>query len=228
MTAAPRREATDDTAEDTRARILAATASCLVRDGLANVRMASIATEAGVSSGLLHYHFDTKAKLFAEVLVYSSAQSNELTERVLAATGDEPAERLSTFLDRCLPSDETLRRDWVLWHELDALCLRQPALAAAGDEVYDLLYDSATGLIEAGIADGAFDLDPADARTAAEAAVALCDGIGARVLEPDDLDLDGARARVAFAVGRLVGHDGPLPRAGTPRRARRRGSRRSS
>ena len=40
--------------------------------------MASIARTAGVSAGLLHYHFDTKELLFGEVLKYSHEVSMEL------------------------------------------------------------------------------------------------------------------------------------------------------
>ena len=61
----------EQAAADARQRILAAAADCIVRDGLAQVRMASIARAAGVSAGLLHYHFDTKELLFGEVLTLS-------------------------------------------------------------------------------------------------------------------------------------------------------------
>ena len=61
----------EQAAAEARTRILAAAADCIVRDGLAQVRMASIARTAGVSAGLLHYHFDTKELLFGEVLRYS-------------------------------------------------------------------------------------------------------------------------------------------------------------
>ena len=68
-------------------------------------------------------------------------------------------------------------------------------------------------IITAGIESGDFELDAADARSVAETAVALCDGVGARVVAPGpDLSLEQARSMVASAVGRLVGHDGPLPR----------------
>ena len=47
----------------------------------------------------------------------------------------------------------------------------------------------------------------------AETAVALCDGLGTRVLSASqDLTLEQARTMVADAVGQLVGHRGPLPR----------------
>ena len=58
----------EQAAADAAPAILAAAADCIVRDGLAQVRMASIARTAGVSAGLLHYHFDTKELLFGEVL----------------------------------------------------------------------------------------------------------------------------------------------------------------
>jgi AcrR family transcriptional regulator len=203
----------DQAAEEARNRILAAAADCIVRDGLVNVRMAGIARAAGVSSGLVHYHFDTKEQLFTEVLSHSSAISHALTERALERAGNQPAQRLSAFLDRCLPSDELLTHDWRLWQELDLLCLRQPALAKVGTDVYETIYSSVADIITAGIDAGVFDLDPGDARQVAETAVALCDGLGARVVAAGtDLSLDQARTMVLSAVGRLVGHSGPLPR----------------
>ena len=201
----------DLAAEEARNRILVAAADCIVRDGLVNVRMAGIAKAAGVSSGLVHYHFATKEQLFVEVLSHSSAVSQVLTERALERAGTQPAQRLSLFLDRCLPSDEQLTRDWRLWQELDLLCLRQPDLARVGAEVYETIYASVTDIVTAGVESGAFDLAAAEARSVAESAVALCDGLGSRVIAPDDLSLHDARTMVALAVGRMVGHAGPLP-----------------
>jgi AcrR family transcriptional regulator len=206
----------DLAAEEARQRILAATADCLVRDGLAQVRMAAIAREAGVSSGLLHYHFDTKEQLFAEVLSYSGAVSMALTEQAMERAGSQPAQRLASFLDRCLPSDERLTHDWLLWQELDNLCMRQPRFAKVGADLYDTLYESVAAILVEGREQGVFDLPADEVRMVAETAVALCDGLGARVLAPGpDLSLAEARTMVAHTVGRLVGHDGPLPHPAT-------------
>ncbi|WP_158604347.1 TetR/AcrR family transcriptional regulator [Nocardioides mangrovicus] len=196
---------------DARQRILTAAADCIVRDGLAGVRMAAIAREAGVSSGLLHYHFDTKEQLFAEVLTFSSHLSDELTVQALDRAGTHPAQRLAAFLDRCLPSDDRLRHDWLLWQEFEVLSLRQPELAKASLELYETLYTAVADIVFEGVEAGVFELPAREVRTTAEAVVALCDGIGERVLAPDDLSLADARERVAVAAGRLVGHHGPLP-----------------
>ena len=211
-------------AEEARGRILAAAAEVIVRDGLAKVRMASIAREAGVSAGLLHYHFDTKELLFGEVLRHSHAVSAELNQRALDDAGDDPAQRLSSFLDRCMPSDEQRAHEWLLWQELDLLCLRDPHLGEIVSDLYEDLYTTVTEIIREGINEGAFGttLDP---RLLAETAVALTDGLGARVLANDPpLDVEQARTLIATTVGVLVGHDGPLPAPvnGTRKRKGRR------
>lgn len=196
---------------EARTRILAAAAECIVRDGLAKVRMAGMAKAANVSAGLLHYHFDTKEKLFAELLSYSHGVSSVLNHQAMQTAGTSPAQRLASFLDRCLPSDDRLAHEWLLWQELALLCIRQPELAKVGAEVYEDLYSTVAGIIEEGVDAGVFT--PAvEARVVAETAVALCDGLGGRVLANDPhMDLTGARAALAATVGALVGHDGPLP-----------------
>lgn len=197
---------------EARTRILAAAAECIVRDGLAKVRMAGIAEAANVSAGLLHYHFDTKEKLFAELLAYSHGVSSVLNHQAMQTAGISPAQRLASFLDRCLPSDERLAHEWLLWQELALLCIRRPELAKVGAEVYEDLYATVAAIIAEGVDAGVFK--PAvDVRVVAETAVALCDGLGGRVLANDPhMDLDGARAALAETVGVLAGHDGPLPR----------------
>ena len=199
-------------AADARNRILAAAAERIVRDGLANVRMAGIAKAAGVSAGLLHYHFDTKEQLFADVLTYSHGVSGVLNEQALRGAGDQPAQRLSSFLDRCLPSDKQLADEWLLWQELALLCIRQPELAKVGAALYEDFYSTIAAIITDGTEAGVF-APTIDSRKIAETAVALCDGLGARVIANDPrLNLDEARATIAATVGMLVGHDGPLPR----------------
>lgn len=201
----------EQAAADARSRILAAAVECIVRDGLARVRMASIARTAGVSAGLLHYHFDTKEQLFGEVLTYSHEVSAELNQRAMSEAGDGAAERLSSFLDRCLPSDRQRADEWLLWQELALLCIRDPHLAKVGADLYEDLYATTADIIREGTATGVFAtaLDP---RQIAETAIAITDGLGARVLAGDpNLGIEEARATIATTVGILVGHDGPLP-----------------
>jgi AcrR family transcriptional regulator len=198
-------------AAESRQRILAAAAANIAELGLAGVRMATIAREAGVSTALLHYHFDTKERLFAEVLRYSYERSAQFDQEALDRAGPSSASRLSAYLNRCLPVDEILAEDWLLWQELASLCLRQPELAGMGNELYARLYRSVVEIVEAGVESGEFS-PMSDPHSIAEAAVALCDGLGTRVLSNDpDLTLDDARSIIALTVGTLLGYGGPLP-----------------
>jgi AcrR family transcriptional regulator len=196
-------------------KILAAAAKVIAEQGLAGVRMAGIAKAAGVSTGLLHYHFDTKERLFAEVLVWSDKRSNVLDQESMRDAGQRPPEQLAAYLDRCLPSDDQLVQDWLLWQELTSLCLRHPGLGQIGVDLYDHLYDTAASIIDDGIASGDFQSPVGGSRMVAEAAIAMVDGLGTRVLSSGpDLTLAGARHILAATMGVLLGHDGPLPLEG--------------
>ena len=56
------------TAEDTRARLVAAAAETFATRGYEGTRVADIATAAGVSNGALYSHFSSKAELLAEAV----------------------------------------------------------------------------------------------------------------------------------------------------------------
>ena len=197
-------------------KILAAAAKVIAEQGLAGVRMAGIAKAAGVSTGLLHYHFDTKERLFAEVLVWSDQRSSVLDQESMRDAGQRPPEQLAAYLDRCLPSDEQLVQDWLLWQELTSLCLRHPGLGQVGVDLYDHLYDTAASIIDDGVASGDFQSPVGGvAHASRRPRSRWCDGLGTRVLSSGpDLTLAGARHILAATMGVLLGHDGPLPLEG--------------
>lgn len=56
------------TGTDARVRIVDAGIRCVTRAGVAGASMAAIATEAGVSKALLHYHYHDRATLLGEMV----------------------------------------------------------------------------------------------------------------------------------------------------------------
>jgi AcrR family transcriptional regulator len=197
-------------AVDTRQRILEATAACIAEDGVAAVRMAGIARAAGVSTALLHYHFETKEQLFEQVLRYSYDSSTLLDQESLRREGLTPAQRLAAYLDRCLPSDELLERDLLLWQEFGAMSPRNPSMAAVTSDFFQGDVDRVTGILREGLADGSFRTD--DAELVARTVIALCDGLCTRVLAGDPrVPLQEARRVVAGTGSALLGLAEPLP-----------------
>jgi AcrR family transcriptional regulator len=88
-----------------RERILLATRALVATGGWRNAPVTAVATQAGVSTGLIYRHFPSKAELFVEVLNAAVAHEVAIMERI--ASGPEAAsERLrlaiTAFVRRAL------------------------------------------------------------------------------------------------------------------------------
>jgi AcrR family transcriptional regulator len=126
--------------------ILHAARRCLSERGYAAATIADIATEAGVSRGLLHYYFKSKEDLLAQVVRAGTDGYVELLEAMFARTesADDLAKELVVATRTIVESDPTfvsLTMDyWTLAHESPLV----------GHELKDL-YRQLIGAIEEGL-----------------------------------------------------------------------------
>jgi AcrR family transcriptional regulator len=188
-----------------RERILAAAVSQIAREGIDGVRIARIAMDAGVSTALVHYHFDSRDSLLAEALDYSYARAGDARLQEDGVPDHVPhAERLQAMIDQCLPTTPELQEDWVLWVELWLRAVRHPDLRPVAEELYARLRAWFADEISAGIRAGEFQrCDPEDV---ADRTLALLDGFGVRTLIGDStIPLDRARRAVAASLARDLG-----------------------
>ncbi len=203
-----------------RERILAAAVDRIATDGIDDMRIARVATQAGVSTSLVHYHFETREALLAEALEYSY----ELTGDVRIGEGEGEAsdhfERLAGEIDQFLPYPGHLRKDWILYVELWLRAARHPEMRPTGERLYGRMRDWVAQGIAAGISEGAFKAD-ADPVRMADRLIALADGYGARVLI-GDLDIEHARREVWAGLADELGlpDEPPPPLGGQRVRAR--------
>ena len=194
-----------------RDRILAAAVNRIASDGIDGVRIARIAMDAGVSTALVHYHFATREALLGEALEYSFEHAGDLRiGETHDDTSESPAERLARMVDHCLPSSESLERDWVLWVELWLRAVRHPELRPISEHLYARMRDWFADVIAAGVATGEFaECDPG---AVADRALALIDGFGIRALLGDPaVSLDRARWEVGEMLARQLGAGDQLP-----------------
>jgi AcrR family transcriptional regulator len=207
---------------DARERILAAAVRRIAREGIDDVRIARIAMDAGVSTSLVHYHFETREALLAEALDYSYTRAGDAR----ISTGEVPAashaERLQSMVDQCLPGTPSLREDWVLWVELWLRAVRHPKLRPVAEELYGRLHAWFAGEIAAGVSDGEFArCDPDEV---ADRTLALIDGYGIRGLIGDSqMSLERVRRAVSSQLARDLGLGERLTtpaKAGTDARSR--------
>ena len=180
-----------------RERILDAAVRRIASEGIDDVRIARIATDARVSASLVHYHFESRDALLAEALEHSYERAGDV--RIGAPDGEPvgPRERLEAMIDQCLPAPGALRDDFILWVELWLGAARRPELRATSARLYARMH----AWFEPVLA----ELGAADAAAAADRILALCDGYGIRVLcEDPTMPRDRAKAALLAAVAAEV------------------------
>ena len=209
MSADGRRRRAQARSRAARRRILLAAMHRIAHDGLAELSLARIAADAGVSPSLLHYHFDSRETLLAEALRFSFAHAGD------SRMGDVEdarchAERLATMVDQCLPVPGEQEVDWVLWVELWLRAVRHRELRPVLEELYARMRAWLSEAIAAGVAAGEFAACDADA--VADRALALIDGLGLRALLEDvAVPLERARSEVGGYLARELGVGEQLP-----------------
>jgi AcrR family transcriptional regulator len=197
-----------------RERILAAAVDRIAGDGIDDVRIARIAMDAGVSTALVHYHFETREALLGEALEYSFEHAGDLRmgeEEEHAEVGETHAGRLAIMVEQCLPSSPSRERDWVLWVELWLRAVRHPELRPTAEKLYARMREWFAATIRDGIEAGEFDSD-CEPEAVADRALALIDGFGVRSLLGDsEVPLDRARREIGAVLARDLGVGDQLP-----------------
>ncbi len=182
-----------------RERILAAAVERIARDGIDEVRIARIAMDAGVSSSLVHYHFETREALLEQALDYSYELAGDVR---LGPEGDAvelgSVRRLAAMIDQCLPYPGMLERDWILWVELWLRAVRNPEMRPTAARLYERMRAWFSEAIQAGVERGEFLGDAVPDRIA-DRVLALADGYGVRVLF-GDLEVEDARREIWIAL----------------------------
>ena len=182
----------------TRERILDAAIERIASDGIDGVRIARIAMDARVSTALVHYHFATREALLAEALEHSFETAGAVRDE----PGD-PATRLRSMVEQCLPLPGEQERDWVLWVELWLRAVRHPELRPTAARLYARMRTWFADAIAAGTEAGEFH-PSADPMLIANRVLALCDGYGVRALL-GDLPTERAREEVWAVVAQELG-----------------------
>ncbi|MEA2366118.1 MAG: hypothetical protein QOE69_3511 [Thermoleophilaceae bacterium] len=187
-----------------RERILAAAVERIARDGIDEVRIARIAMDAGVSSSLVHYHFETREALLEQALEYSYELAGDVR---LGPDGDarelDSVRRLAAMIDQFLPYPGLLERDWILWVELWLRAVRHPEMRPTAARLYERMRDWFADALRDGIERGEFTarLEP---EQLADRILALADGYGVRVLF-GDMEVADARREIWTAIGDELG-----------------------
>src|SRR3954462_8372439 len=165
---------------DRKTEILEATCRVIAREGADGLRMGTVAREAGVSSALLHYYFDTRADLLMQAFEHAAIKADQAAEAALAGIPGA-VDRLRRLLEIYAGADAVFRDDWVLWVEMWRSAIFDERLADSVrrssaswiEQITDLLREARA----AGLVGDEISVDDATLRLAA-----VVDGLGLQIL----------------------------------------------
>jgi AcrR family transcriptional regulator len=175
---APRRRRVVTDVAQRRAEILDASVAVVLERGFGGTRIADVADALGISSGLVHYHFDSKDELLAETLRHAADADIDRLEKAVAEL-DDPVRRLDRVLSEYLP--ETKKdQSWVIWVDAWGHAIRNDRLRTILKEL-DLAWSGALeSVLHDGVTAGVFACpDPAGT---ARRLSAMLDGLGLDVI----------------------------------------------
>jgi AcrR family transcriptional regulator len=177
--------------------ILRAACRVVVSSGASDLRIGTVAREAGVSRTLVHYYFTTRQELVRAAFAFAENLRIDALEAELTtlSTGADRAERA---LVRTI--DPTLEANPALWNEVWSSLRYDDELRPLVQERYRAWADRIVQLLEEGRKDGSVppSVDPVGAGWRLAAAA---DGVDS-ILYLGLLDRDDARALLASCVAR--------------------------
>ena len=125
-----------------RQQLIDATIETLARKGYAALTLTDVAVEAGLSHGLVNFHFQSKEKLLSETLQHLAAEYQQNWQHYLGRAAPSPAARIDALiradLDQKVCTKAKLRCWTAFWGESQSRPIYQKEYGG-NDEAYNAL-----------------------------------------------------------------------------------------
>ncbi|MCK7613744.1 transcriptional regulator BetI [Roseibium sediminicola] len=162
-----------------RQQLIEATIDSLAKRGFAETTMADVTEGAGLSRGIVNFHFESKDKLLVATLQHMADEYAGHWRAAISKAGEKPADQLLALVradfDRKICTKRKLAAWCAFWGEAKSRPTYQ-ALCGSRDQAYQ---DVITDLCSQLIAEGGY---PVDADKIAMAIGALMEGLWLRLM----------------------------------------------
>lgn len=186
-------------------RILSAARQLLVERGHAAVTISEIAREAGVSRGLLHYYFESKEHILAQVVRRNVEQSIEETSGLLREAGSRE-ELIQQFM-RAYQEAVGRGTGYALYFEAFVQGRVHETVRVELADLFQARRDSLAEALRAAEERGSIRL-AGDAVGVASVILALGDGVALQYLADPDMPILEAGQAVMPLISELLGGTG--------------------
>jgi len=123
-----------------RQQLIDATVKCIARKGMGSTTLADVASEAGLSQGIVNLHFESKENLLNETLRYIADEYQTQFNRVLQKSGPDAAHKLHALMELDLRPSILDRRKLAVWFAFWGEVKSRPTyrtICEKSDEYYD-------------------------------------------------------------------------------------------
>ncbi|GAA1834323.1 TetR/AcrR family transcriptional regulator [Actinomadura chokoriensis] len=162
-----------------RDQILRAACEVVSERGYKALRVTDVARRAKISTGSVHYYFETKRDLVHAAFEYNFTRSLERRKQILDRH-QNARDRLRAFVDSYLPHDEETAAAWRIWAETWVEALHDPDLRELNERIYGEWRSVIAEIIRAGQAEGL--IVQGDRMLLANALVSMIDGLAIQAL----------------------------------------------
>lgn len=199
------KQATTVTQEVRRRRIVDAAIDCLCRDGWHRTTMAAIAKEAGISRGLISYHFAGRDDLYEAVLesvvsVIFGEGAAAIEPRI--ASAGTAMDMLQSYIEENLRFIGSHRREMTALTEVMPNLRAKDGTPRFGPDAEEPIIAGTAAVFEYGMATGEFR--PIDSRILASALRRCIDGAAQQIVTDPDFDIDACAQQLTELFQRGV------------------------
>jgi TetR/AcrR family transcriptional repressor of bet genes len=128
------------TREKRRQQLINATVKCIARKGMGSTTLGDVASEAGLSQGIVNLHFESKENLLNETLRHIADEYKTQFNRALEKSGPDPAARLHALMELDLRPSILDRSKLAVWFAFWGEVKSRPKyreICENSDEYYD-------------------------------------------------------------------------------------------
>lgn len=161
--------------ERRRQQLIDATIKCISKRGLGSTTLSDVATEAGLSQGIVNLHFNSKDNLLHETLRFLAEDYDAEFMRTLDDAPAEPAARLLALMKMDLKPAICERKKlavwFAFWGEVKSVPTYQKICATYDDKYDEIMRNLAEAIIHSG------NYADVDAQTVTDVLSSLTDGL---------------------------------------------------
>ncbi|MEM6588341.1 MAG: TetR/AcrR family transcriptional regulator [Pseudomonadota bacterium] len=163
-----------------RQQLIDATITSIAQNGIAGTTMSTVTETAGLSLGIVNFHFESKQKLFEETLVHIAREYHDHCKRAYDEVGPFARERVVALVDAHFHPIICNHKKLAVWYAFFGEGKRRAIYRDLIDNLDDERWDMTTTLFQEIIDHGAYTCPPA--KQLALTMEALLDGIALNIL----------------------------------------------